>query len=124
MIYPIAGLILGLVVGFYLPISVPVVYAPYVSISILAALDSVLGGIRAMEEGNFDTLIFVSGFFINTLMAGFLAYFGDRLGIQLYLAAIFAFGVRIFQNLAIIRRNMIQKLVSKRSEKEEENSAS
>ncbi|NLU10583.1 MAG: small basic family protein [Tepidanaerobacter acetatoxydans] len=117
MIYPFIGFALGLLVGFKLPITVPVIYAPYVSISILAALDSVLGGIRAMEENNFDTSIFVSGFFINTLMAGFLAYFGDRLGIQLYLAAIFAFGVRIFQNLAIIRRSIIKRLFSKNNQK-------
>jgi small basic protein len=117
MMYSLIGLIFGLVVGFYSPITVPTIYAPYVSISILAALDSVFGGIRAIEEDCFDINIFITGFFSNAFMAGLLAYFGDRLGIQLYLAAIFAFGVRIFQNLAIIRRSIIKRLFFKNSQK-------
>ena len=113
MIYPLIGLVLGLLVGFYFPISVPVFYAPYMSIAVLAAIDSVFGGIRAIYEGNFDMNIFLTGFFSNGLMAGFLAYFGDRLGIPLYLAAIFAFGVRIFQNLGIIRRKIFKRFFTK-----------
>jgi small basic protein len=107
----------GLLIGFYSPITVPVVYAPYVSISILAALDSIFGGIRALEEGCFNINIFITGFFCNAVMAGFLAYFGDRLGMQLYLAAIFAFGVRIFQNLAIIRRILVDRYFFKNDKK-------
>jgi len=117
MIYILIGLFLGLFIGYYSPITVPTIYAPYVSISILAALDSVFGGIKALEEDNFDINIFITGFFSNALMAGLLAYFGDRLGIQLYLAAIFAFGVRIFQNLAIIRRSIVKKLFLKNNKK-------
>jgi len=115
MIYPLIGLLLGIFVGFYFPVNVPVIYAPYMSIAVLAALDSVFGGIRAIEENNFDMNIFITGFFSNTLLAGFLAYFGDRLGIPIYLAAIFAFGVRIFQNLAIIRREIIRRFFKKNS---------
>ncbi|AYO30359.1 MAG: hypothetical protein PWR06_329 [Thermoanaerobacteraceae bacterium] len=113
MIYPLIGLLLGIFVGIYAPINVPVIYAPYMSIAVLAALDSVFGGIRAIEENNFNMNIFITGFFSNALLAGFLAYFGDRLGIPIYLAAIFAFGVRIFQNLAIIRREIIERLFKK-----------
>lgn len=120
MIYSLIGLILGLLVGFNISITVPVIYAPYVSVAILAALDSVFGGIRAIEEDCFDANIFISGFFCNALMAGFLAYFGDRLGIQLYLAAIFAFGVRIFQNLAIIRRSILARFFFKNNENKRE----
>ncbi|NLZ54795.1 MAG: small basic family protein [Thermoanaerobacteraceae bacterium] len=117
MIYSLIGIMLGLLIGYYSPIVVPTIYAPYVSISILAALDSVLGGIKAIEEDCFDINIFITGFFCNALMAGLLAYFGDRLGIQLYLAAIFAFGVRIFQNLAIIRRSVVKRLFLKNNKK-------
>lgn len=113
MIYPALGLLLGIIVGYYSPMTVPTFYAPYMSISVLAALDSIFGGIRAIREGNFIISIFATGFFSNALLAGFLAYFGDRLGIPIYLAAIFAFGVRIFQNLAIIRRDIISKLIEK-----------
>lgn len=117
MIFAIIGLILGLLIGFYSPVTVPVAYAPYVSIAILAALDSVFGGLRSIEEDNFDENIFITGFFSNALLAGFLAYFGDRLGVPLYLAAIFAFGVRIFQNLAIIRRKLVDKFLRKKDDK-------
>jgi small basic protein len=113
MLFPLLGLLIGLFVGFYTNISVPVFYAPYMSVAVLAALDSVFGGIKAIYENNFEMNIFITGFFSNTLLAGMLAYFGDRLGIPLYLAAIFAFGVRIFHNLAVIRRHVIKKVFKK-----------
>ncbi|WP_369323972.1 DUF1290 domain-containing protein [Methanosarcina mazei] len=34
---------------------------------------------------------------------------GDRLGVPLYYAAIFAFGGRLFQNFAIIRRYLFNR---------------
>ena len=102
-------LALGLFIGFQLPIFVPVVFAKYMSIAILAILDSVFGGIRGYMESVFDTEIFLSGFITNALLAAGLAYLGDRLGVELYLAAVVAFGVRLFQNLAIIRRYLFKK---------------
>lgn len=101
-------LILGIVLGFQLP-DFPIVYSKYMSIAILAVLDSVFGGIRAYMEDVFDTVVFLSGFITNALLAAGLAYMGDRLGVELYLAAVVAFGVRIFQNLAIIRRYLLKK---------------
>ena len=89
MIYSLIGLLLGLLVGFYSPITVPTVYAPYVSISILAALDSVWQ-YQGIEEDCFEINIFITGFSVMHY-GRILAYFGDRLGIRLYLAAIFAF---------------------------------
>lgn len=102
-------LIIGLVIGFQLPILMPVIYVKYMSIGVLAALDSVFGGIRAYMEDAFDNVIFLSGFVTNTLLAAGLAYLGDRLGLELYLAAVVVFGVRLFQNLAIIRRYLLKK---------------
>lgn len=106
-IIPLA-LLLGLVLGFYLPISLPVVYGRYLSIAILAALDSALGGLRASLEGNFESLVFLSGFFANALLAALLTYLGDELGVPLYYAALFAFGYRLFQNIGIIRRLLLR----------------
>ena len=51
--------------------------------------------------------IFISGFITNTLVAVALTFVGDRLGIDLYLVALFAFGLRIFQNVALIRRHFL-----------------
>lgn len=104
------GLLLGVLLGLYLPITYPAAYSLYISVAILAAMDSVFGALRASVEDKFNTQIFVSGFFGNAILAGFLAYIGDRLGVPLYYAAIFAFGARLFQNFAIIRRHLLKKL--------------
>lgn len=103
------GLLVGLVIGFNVPMVLPQAYAKYMSVAALAALDSVFGGIRSAMEDHFDQSIFVTGFFSNALLAAGLAYAGERLGIDLYLAAVVAFGVRIFQNLGVIRRHLLKK---------------
>lgn len=102
-------LVLGFFVGFQLPVMLPVIYVKYMSIGILAALDSVLGGIRAYMEESYDNTIFISGFIVNTFLAAGLAFLGDRLGVELYLAAVVVFGVRLFDNLGIIRRYLLKK---------------
>lgn len=102
-------LAIGLFIGYQLPILLPVAVVKYVSIGVLAALDSVFGGIRAYMEDSFDNTIFISGFFTNSLLAAGFAYLGDRLGLELYLAAVVVFGVRLFQNLGIIRRYLLKK---------------
>lgn len=59
----IISLLIGIVIGFILPINIPSTYVSYLSVAILAALDSVFGGIRASLEEKFDNLIFITGFF-------------------------------------------------------------
>lgn len=106
---PIVGLIIGIVLGLYSNITVPAEYMNYLSIAVLAALDTLFGGIRAHLQNVFDIQVFVTGFFFNTLLAAGLAFLGVYLGVDLYLAAIFAFGVRLFTNIAVIRRILINK---------------
>ncbi len=98
------GLLAGLVAGFQLPFALPLALARYHSVALLAALDSVFGGWRASLEGGFDPLVFLTGFFGNAVLAAALTYIGDRTGVELYLAAVFALGTRIFVNLGGIRR--------------------
>lgn len=102
-------LAIGVAIGYQLPILLPVAVVKYVSIGVLAALDSVFGGFRAYMEDSFDNTIFISGFFTNSLLAAGFAYLGDRLGLELYLAAVVVFGVRLFQNLGILRRYLLKK---------------
>ncbi|MBI2265603.1 MAG: small basic family protein [Armatimonadetes bacterium] len=104
-----AGLLLGVLAGLTIPAKVPIVYAKYMSVAFLAALDSVMGAGRSVLEGKFHIPIFVSGFATNTLLAAFLTYVGDRLGVDLYMAAIITFGVRLFQDLTIIRRLLFER---------------
>lgn len=101
---PILGLIIGIIAGVFVPYNIPSQYSNYVAVAILAALDSVFGGIASSLQGKFNMRIFLTGFFGNAVLASMLAYIGDQLGIQLYLAAIFAFGNRLFLNFALIRR--------------------
>ena len=107
---PIAGLLLGAYFGQFLDIEIPAGMVKYLSIGIMASLDSVFGGIRALYEKKFDSLLMLSGFFTNALLAGALAYIGDMLGLDLYYAAVFAFGVRLFSNLSLIRVYIIENL--------------
>ncbi|MBS4177204.1 small basic family protein [Lederbergia citrea] len=106
---PILGLLIGLFLGLLTDIKVPEEYANYLSIAVLAALDTFFGGIRAYLQNLYDNRVFVSGFFFNILLAASLAFLGVHLGVDLYLAAVFAFGVRLFQNIAVIRRILLNK---------------
>lgn len=100
---PFLGLVLGFLI-YWLPIRLPSDYASYLSLATLAGLDSIVGGIRAGIEGKFHDDIFISGFVANTLLAALLAYLGDQIGVELWLAAVVALGGRVFLNLSLIRR--------------------
>lgn len=107
--YAAVGLLIGVLVGIYCPFSLPPQYARLLAVAVMAGLDAVLGGVRASMDGNYDTEIFISGFFINGILAAFLCYAGNMLGIDLYMVAILIFGMRVFQNLAIVRRLYMKK---------------
>lgn len=109
MMLPIIGVLLGIAIGLLFPLSMPVEYGKFMAVALLASLDSVFGGLRSALEEKFDNAVFISGFFVNALLAVVLVFVGDRLGIDLYYVASLAFGLRIFQNLAIIRRFFLKK---------------
>ncbi len=104
---PLAGLLVGVLLALILRINVSFELARYSAVAILAALDSVLGAIRAELDGSYDNRIFISGFIVNALVAVLLTFVGDRLGLDLYLVALITFGLRIFQNVALIRRHFL-----------------
>lgn len=103
------GLLIGILVGVVWQINIPDKFSPYMSVAILACLDSVFGAIRATLSKNFKADIFISGFFGNAVLAAALAYLGDKMGVPIYLAAVIVFGGRVFDNFAIIRRLLIEK---------------
>ena len=106
----ILGLLVGVFIGLVLPPELypPYVYSKYISVSFLAGIDSVLGAVRAGIEKKFNVQVFVSGFFSNALLAALLTWLGDKLGVDLYLAAVVTFGVRVFDNLGYIRRDFLE----------------
>lgn len=107
------GLVIGIIVGVIWNVNIPDKFSPYMSVAILACLDSVFGAVRANLSKNFQPDIFISGFFGNAVLAAGLAYLGDKLGVPIYLAAVIVFGGRVFDNFAIIRRLLIEKAKSR-----------
>lgn len=106
---PALGLLVGIAIGTAFSVSIPAEYARYTAIAILAGLDSILGSARSELEGTYRTEVFLSGLVTNMLLAGLLTFLGDRLGVELHMAAIIAFGVRLFNNLAVIRRHLLER---------------
>ena len=110
------GCILGAIVGLNAPI-ISYSYSSYLAIAIIAALDSVFGGITSVIKKNFDLKIFVTGFFGNAILSILLTYLGQKLNVDIYLAAIVVFVGRMFNNLAIIRRYYLEKWDKKTTQK-------
>ena len=104
----IIGCIIGALIGINIP-TIPYTYSGYLAIAIIAALDSVFGGITSTLKRNFDMKIFVSGFFVNAILAMALTYLGEKLNVDIYIAAIVVFVGRMFNNLGIIRRHYVEK---------------
>lgn len=106
------AIVLGCIIGALIGINMPMIsytYSGYLAIAIIAALDSVFGGIASTLNKNFDLKIFVTGFFGNAILSILLTYLGQKLNVDIYLAAIVVFVGRMFNNLAIIRRYYIEK---------------
>ncbi|MDR1572539.1 MAG: small basic family protein [Clostridiales Family XIII bacterium] len=114
------GLAVGIGLGFVFNFSYPTEYAFYITMALLAALDSLLGAARSHLEGRYSNLVFISGFVINAVLAAALTYLGDLLGVPLYYAAILVFGGRLFNNLASVRHLIIDKYVAKKGRDEKD----
>ena len=110
------GCILGAIIGINAPV-ISYTYSSYLAIAIIAALDSVFGGIASVINKNFDLKIFISGFFGNAILAILLTILGQRLNVDIYLAAIVVFVWRMFMNLGTIRRYYVEKWTNKIKEK-------
>ena len=104
----IIGLIVGVVLGLLLTPDVPLALEPYLPIAVVAALDAVFGAFRAFLDGIFDDKVFVISFISNVLIAGLIVFLGDKLGVgaQLSTGVVVVLGIRIFSNVAAIRRHL------------------
>ena len=116
----IVGCLIGAIIGINIPM-IPYTYSSYLAISIVAALDTVFGGITSSLNGKFDFKTFVSGFFGNAILSILLTYLGEKLNVDIYLAAIVVFVGRMFNNLGTIRRHYIEKWTSKSNKKIDNN---
>ena len=118
----IVGCVIGALIGNFAPI-ISYTYSEYLAIAIVAALDTIFGGVVASIKKNFDMGVFISGFLGNAILSILLTYLGARLNVDIYLAGIFVFVGRIFFNLGVIRRYYLEKCTNffkaKRSKKTE-----
>ena len=112
----IIGCIVGALIGMNVQV-IPYTYSTFLAIAVVAALDSVFGGITSVLKKNFDLTIFISGFFCNSILSIALTYLGQRLNLDIYLAALVVFVGRMFTNLTIIRRYYIEKWMEKKEKK-------
>ncbi|MEL7974971.1 small basic family protein [Isoptericola sp. NPDC019693] len=104
------GLVIGVVAGLVLQPTVPVALQPYLPIAVVAALDALFGGLRAKLDGLFDDKVFLVSFLSNVVVAAFIVFLGDQLGVgaQLSTAVVVVLGIRIFSNAAAIRRHLFK----------------
>ena len=109
----IIGCVVGALIGLNIP-TIPYTYSSYLAIAIIAALDSVFGAITSILNGKFDLKIFLSGFFVNAILAIALTYLGQKLNVDIYLAAVVVFVGRMFNNLGTIRRYYVEKISNKK----------
>jgi len=119
----ILSIIIGCLIGIILGVNAPAmsyIYSDYLAISIIAALDSVFGGITATLKENFDFKVFVTGFFGNAILSILLTFLGNKLNVDIYLAAIVVFVGRMFNNLTIIRRFYLDKWTKLKENKSKE----
>lgn len=112
------GCILGAILGMNAPM-ISYTYSSYLAIAIIAALDSVFGGITSVIKKNFNLKIFITGFFGNAILSILLTILGEKLNVDIYLAAIVVFVSRMFTNLSIIRRYYVDKWSNQLKEKNE-----
>jgi len=117
MYFVFIGILLGILVGLFLKINIPPEYARYTAVAILGVIDSIFGALRSETERQYDSLIFITGLLFNMALAIFITYVGDKLNVELYLAVIIAFTIRIFLNIGIIRTASIEKLRALRAKK-------
>ena len=106
---PVLGLLAGILIGLVFTPEVPLWLQPYLPIAVIAALDAVFGAGRAALEGVFNDRIFVISILSNVVVAALIVFLGNQLGVgaQLSTGVVVVLGLRIFSNVAAIRRHLL-----------------
>ena len=106
----VIGLVIGALLGVLFQPNVPIGLQPYLPIAVVAALDALFGGLRALLDGTFDDRVFVVSFLSNVVVAALIVFLGDQLGVgtQLSTGVVVVLGIRIFSNAAAIRRHLFK----------------
>lgn len=121
MIWAFLGILIGLLLGLGINITIPVIYTKFSAVILIGILDALFGAIRAeITKDQYNATIFISGLFFNIILALVITYLGDKLGLDLYLAATVVFTFRIFSNVGITRRAILQRWLENHKKVKEE----
>ena len=104
--FALVGLVIGALIALVLRPTVPADMTRYVAMGVVAAVDASFGGVRAYVENTFNDRVFVLAFLTNAVVAAGLVWLGDQLSVDLTTAVVVVLGIRIFQNLAALRRRL------------------
>ena len=115
MYLPIVGLVFGMAAGFLFPAVIPAADAKLLSVAVAAAFDAVVSGLKAAAFGKFNDGVFAGNFFFGVTAAVFFVYVGNILSVDVYYVALLALGLRIFNNLSLLRQRMVPVFASARN---------
>ena len=118
MIWGILGILIGLVIGYFFPVAIPVEFARYTAVGIMGILDALFGAFKSNLQKEFNIMVFVSGLLFNMFLAVIITWLGDRLSLDLYLAVLVFFTFRIFNNIAVIRYSFLTRFLGKKKVEE------
>ena len=113
MIIIIVAAILGIAAAIAFDLYIPAALSTYAAVVIISAADTVLGAYKALLKDEFSVIVFLSGFFGNSILASLMVFFGSKVGLDLYYAVIIVFTMRIFANFSFIKRYYIDKIRKK-----------
>ena len=104
MVFPVVGFAAGVMSGFFFPVAVGI-YAKMLSVSLLAAFSSLIGGACAVRQGSFAENDFAGDFLFNVVAAALIVVAGNALGMDLYYVVLLAYGLKIVDNLVTFGRS-------------------
>lgn len=92
----------GVALGFLVPIRVSPIWARYVALLVVTAIDSLGGGLRAYLQEVFEARALLLGFVTTLAIGSLLTYVGTRLGVNLHLGVVVALSIRILRNSSAV----------------------
>lgn len=121
MVWALLGIITGIIIGLATNFPIPLELIKYTAVIIMGILDALFGAIRAeATKDKFNATIFVTGLLFNIILSIAITLLGEKLGLELYLAATFVFTFRIFSNVGITRRAILQNIMENKTKKTQE----
>ena len=109
MWFPLLGLILGLITGLFFVNNIFIIETKYLAIIALSTIDFIFIGLNAKLNNYFYTKLFTIEFILSTIIAISLVYLGDIMNVDLFVAIIIVFSMRIFYNFSALNRQLFFK---------------